>query len=348
MDYVYLNKANLGWAVLASFFHILALVSTVLRLVHRLRTSRMWWDDYMVVLPLGLDTAYFASLWVLYDFQRKESTTLLPHTGISSFWASIFLFLSVVWLSRISIALSLTRVFPTFHKARLSAFLLAVICVLSYLCCVLVLTFECPSENASWYETVAPNCHKTGTTFVSRAVGSALDISVDSIFILFPIITLWRVKLPRNLRRIIISAFSGSALTLITAIVFCIIGYESNFNLGSDADTIIRLAAHLEAAVSLTVANLLVIVSFFYRTFRQVRDLEGAEHPIARKSPPSPATESEGNNGLGRETSIGQVSVLATEDRPLSYTLTHFSQLIWSSLRVSEPPCLLSPDMSAS
>ena len=184
---------------------------------------------------------------------------------------------------------------------------------------------------------------------------------MDGIFILFPIITLWKVKLPLNLRRIIISAFSGSALTLITAIVFCIIGYNTNLNLGPVTDIIIRLACHLEvclfllykvyiyqisnfqAAVSLMVANLLVLVSFFYRIIRNTRSLEGAERPITRK-PPSLVTESEGTNGLARETSIGQVSVLDTEARPLSFTLTRVSQLIWSSMQVSEPASLLSED----
>lgn len=78
-----------------------------------------------------------------------------------------------------------------------------------------------------------------------------MDLSVDGVFILFPIITLWRVKLPRNLRRIIISAFSGSALTLITGIVFCVLGYNTNLNLGSVTQTIVRLASHLEVCLSL-------------------------------------------------------------------------------------------------
>ena len=69
----------------------------------------------MVVFPLVMDSVNFASLWVLYRFQSeksvsiafltlgsnlltgKEGTTLLPPTGISSFWATNFYFLSVVW-----------------------------------------------------------------------------------------------------------------------------------------------------------------------------------------------------------------------------------------------------------
>ena len=94
------------------------------------------------------------------------------------------------------------------------------------------------------------------------------------------------------------------------------------------------------------VANLLVIVSLFYRIFRQTRDLEGTGQPFTRKSPVSESEETGGTNGLARETSIGQVSMLDTEDRPLSFTLTRLSQHIWSSMQISEPPSLLSEDMS--
>lgn len=82
------NNANLGWAgkcakfsthpsilshwflAFATIFHMLALFSTLFRIVYRLRTSRMWWDDYMVVLPLVMDAIYFASLWTLIKSQR--------------------------------------------------------------------------------------------------------------------------------------------------------------------------------------------------------------------------------------------------------------------------------------
>ncbi|KAF8806639.1 hypothetical protein BYT27DRAFT_6634168 [Phlegmacium glaucopus] len=344
------DGANLAWALFASLFHIVALLSTVSRLVHRLRTSRMWWDDYMVVLPLCTNTVYFASLWVLYNIQYNlgegSDEDMPPPTGISSFWVSQFVFLSVIWPCRISIALTLARVFPAFHKARRSAFFLAVMCFLSYLCCVFILTFECPNEDASWYKSVASDCHKTGRIFVGGIVAITLDVLMDSALILFPIITLWKVKLPQNLRRIIISAFSGSALTLISAIIFCIIRYAPNLDLDPSIVLITNLSGHLEAAISLTVANLLVIVTFLYRVFKRVHGLEGLEPPNARKNP-SQVMEGQGTIGFAWETSIGRVSVIDTEDRPLSFTLTRISQLVWSSMRISEPPCLLSQNMSS-
>jgi hypothetical protein len=165
----------------------------------------------MVVFPLVIDAINFASLWVLYSFQSEDlfpdfcrllgSTCqqlkktrhyylrqVLAHFGQKTFIFSrlsgnisllVFKFFHLLKyfyrLSRTSIALSLTRVFPVFHIARRSAFVLAVICVLSYLCCVFVLTFECPTVNAPWYETVAPHCHSTGTAFLVRDVGSACE-----------------------------------------------------------------------------------------------------------------------------------------------------------------------------
>lgn len=99
----------------------------------------------------------------------------------------------------------------------------------------------------------------------------SVDLSVDGIFIIFPIITLWKVKLPRNLRRIIISAFSGSALTLITGIVFCILGYNTELNLGSVTQTIVRLASHLEVCLFLFCSRrTYILISNFFLKKRQL------------------------------------------------------------------------------
>lgn len=84
-------------------------------------------------------------------------------------------------------------------------------------------------------------------------------------------------------------------------------------------------------------------MSFFYRIFRRVYDIERADPPITTKTT-TQVTEGE---GFARETSIGRVSVLDTEDRPFSFTLTQISQLIWSSIRVSEPPSLLTQNMTS-
>lgn len=73
----------------------------------------------------------------------------------------------------------------------------------------------------------------------------------DIALILFPIWTLWKVNLPQNLRSIIIWAFSGSALTLITVIIFCIVRYGHNLDLYPSQVAITNLIAHLEVRLLL-------------------------------------------------------------------------------------------------
>ena len=94
------------------------------------------------------------------------------------------------------------------------------------------------------------------------------------------------------------------------------------------------------------VANLLVIVSVFYRTFRRIHDIERNDSPssIATKATTSQVTE---DQDFARETSIGRVSMLDTDDRSLSFSLTRFSELVWSSMRISEPPSLLTQNLSS-
>ena len=122
-------------------------------------------------------TQHYCLLQELARFGLKTFYSFLLFGNVFLFIFKFIHSLKYIYrLSRLSIALSLTRVFPVFHIARRTAFFLAVICALSYLCCVFILTFECPSVNAPWYQTVAPHCHKTGTIFLVRDVGSACEL----------------------------------------------------------------------------------------------------------------------------------------------------------------------------
>lgn len=70
----------------------------------------------MVVLPLGMDIVYFANLWCKFQCQAwiaffsflalltvgllstgNRGREIPPPTGISSYWVSQFLFLSINW-----------------------------------------------------------------------------------------------------------------------------------------------------------------------------------------------------------------------------------------------------------
>lgn len=49
-----------------TFVHCLSLSMTLIRLNHRWRTSRIWWDDYVVVIPWVFDLFSTIILWTEY------------------------------------------------------------------------------------------------------------------------------------------------------------------------------------------------------------------------------------------------------------------------------------------
>ena len=151
-------KVRIGFICFSNFCWLSSLGSTC----QQVKKARRHYYLLQELAHSGSQTFYFSRLsGDIFDFVFKFIRSLKYYYR----------------LSRISIALSFARIFPAFHKARQSAYFLAVICFLSYLSCVLILTFECPSEDAPWYETVALHCHKTGATFLVRDLGSACELS---------------------------------------------------------------------------------------------------------------------------------------------------------------------------
>ncbi|PPR00083.1 hypothetical protein CVT24_008985 [Panaeolus cyanescens] len=55
-----------AWKVGITILHILVLMMCIVRLGHRARLKRLWWDDYILVIPLALDVVYLAYLWAKY------------------------------------------------------------------------------------------------------------------------------------------------------------------------------------------------------------------------------------------------------------------------------------------
>ncbi len=49
-----------------SVLHGIAICSTCLRLEHRRRTRRLWWDDYATIVPLLTEGLNIAVLWLRF------------------------------------------------------------------------------------------------------------------------------------------------------------------------------------------------------------------------------------------------------------------------------------------
>ncbi|KAF8161607.1 hypothetical protein B0H34DRAFT_652361 [Crassisporium funariophilum] len=240
-----------------TFLHTLAVGSTVFRLSSRIRRSCMWWDDYVVVIPLCVDIFFCVALWM---YPTLTEIPISDNVHTVDYWFSLFPCFTVVWLSRISLALSLARIFPPWHVSRYFALALASLFVVLYAICLLLTLLACDG-----FRVNPNNCVKT------LGGHNVADLLGDTLLILCPLFTLWRIKLPASERRMVLVVFSTSALTLIEVTTFVVFNYAS-FDNGRALMVIIPMLGHMEAAISLIVCNLLVVVSFFYRAFRKAQD----------------------------------------------------------------------------
>jgi len=91
------------------------------------------------------------------------------------------------------------------------------------------------------------------------------DCISDAILVILPLKILWRVKLPRRQRRMILTVFASSAIVSIFSLVH---GIPQTL---PDTSIQFSLTLNLETTSALVVCNLLVLVTYMYRVFRKLR-----------------------------------------------------------------------------
>ena len=74
-------------------FHFLVIGATSLRLVHRWRTKRLWWDDYSAFVVLVVDIVYVVHMWLRFRYGGKNNA-MAPQATLDTKWQ---LFFSSCW-----------------------------------------------------------------------------------------------------------------------------------------------------------------------------------------------------------------------------------------------------------
>ncbi|TFK45009.1 hypothetical protein BDQ12DRAFT_673952 [Crucibulum laeve] len=267
------------WKAIVTLTHVLAISFTLVRLTHRYRTRRLWWDDYVAVVPLLADVLFCIVFWFSYR-HRMATTDFVPSaTPLYTYWIfAIFPYITVLWSSRISLMLSIARIFPPGETPRRIALGLTFTFGMTYLGCLLTMVLICKPTPAKWYIIDENKCVRSASGhFLGGIITVAADFASDLLLTLFPLILFWRVQLPLNQRRLVLSAFSASSFTLLAATVYCVVWF-GDFDLGPDARLLQVVSANLEAAVSLIACNLLVVTTYFYRVFRRIDNIESYEY----------------------------------------------------------------------
>ncbi|KDR78337.1 hypothetical protein GALMADRAFT_224707 [Galerina marginata CBS 339.88] len=234
--------------IILAITHPIALITTVLRLAHRYRTRRLWWDDFWALIALLADTM----VWVIFmaipmDGLEKKALSI----QLLSEFGTLFSYTTALWAARTSVAVTIVRllnpgVFRTAAKAATTVF------TLFWLTLMVQKIFICGTR---WSEV--PTCT------IPRATGYlelATDITGDLWLFLSPAYMLWHMKLPRRHHRLILTIFGCSLFTSASCVahIYFILAHQPVW---------LGITGHIQLGVSIVVCNLLVLVTNIYRIF---------------------------------------------------------------------------------
>ncbi|KAH7923934.1 hypothetical protein BV22DRAFT_548896 [Leucogyrophana mollusca] len=218
----------------------------------------------------------------------------MPLITVVSNWMLSVAFTSVLWSARLSVIFSVIRIvnpepgpqrFARWVAASFGAMWIALASQKLYIC----------------YHHA---CLMGRSVAVSQLI---TDTVSDIILVAMPFHLLRGVKLSRN-RRILLSC-TFSASFLITAVTIV----HSGLLFGT-ATFVTTIVAHVKAALSLIVCNLLVIVAFVYRVFHKNGDID-LDHSFVDSEPVHFTTidlTQLTNSRGGAETNPGSFSVQVT------------------------------------
>ncbi|TFK25672.1 hypothetical protein FA15DRAFT_735463 [Coprinopsis marcescibilis] len=263
-------QSYIAWKVCLTFLHTLALSSTVLRLWDRYRGRKLWWDDYIAGFALLLDAVYAIMFWL--RFQHRDPYLQLPLNHPRRIWIQSLLFFTIVWASRISLSLSLCKIFSPGTTVRKWLLRLTWTFVVIYLVTAILSSATCPAGVGEWRppsEAGVKGCKSgLGGFYASGLISVSFDFIADILLVACPLLLLWRVQLPKAERRLVLVAFSASVFPSLATVVFAVFWY-GGINLGEERHILLASVAHIQVAISLIVCNFLVVATFFWRLYKR-------------------------------------------------------------------------------
>ncbi|KIJ58059.1 hypothetical protein HYDPIDRAFT_103344, partial [Hydnomerulius pinastri MD-312] len=231
--------------VIAAVFHGIALSCTVLRLLYRWYSRRFWWEDVWATIALIWDVFCVLNARARAYFVSDPPT---PEDIVWN-WVSSLSFTLVLWAARLSILLALIRVSNPTGTLRRT--------VLSFAGSFAVMCVTLTTQKI--YVCAKHECMMSTSVAVAQLI---TDVISDIVLVTAPIRLLREVRMSKNRRILLLSAFSASLLISAVSIPHSVLLFYSMTN-------ITLLLAELKAAMSLFVCNILVLVTFAYRVCKR-------------------------------------------------------------------------------
>ncbi|KAG1827973.1 hypothetical protein EV424DRAFT_1536972 [Suillus variegatus] len=238
---------------------IVAAIVTSLRLCLRARKRRLWIDDMWAALGM-----VFTFMLLIADCLYMQYYERYPQdTRIALYYMVAQSFYAVVWTSRLSILFTVVRLAAPGTYIRKALISTAITFGVVWALLFSQLWWVCEAKS-DWKRQPHPQCNIGRSVAIAQII---TDVLGDAVLIFAPFSLIYRVGLssPQKIR--VLAVFSASMITTIVSLVHA-------YYIFSSGGTKVIMAAIIEASMSLIVANLSVVVAFFFRLLSAEDDFD--------------------------------------------------------------------------
>ncbi|KAG1737309.1 hypothetical protein EDB19DRAFT_987491 [Suillus lakei] len=249
---------------------IVATVVTSFRLYCRARRHLLWIDDAWATCAMlfNITLMVCSALYLRgYEFHAQWQKVALYYTLTQCFYG-------VVWCSRLSILFTVVRL-AYWGTQRRVLVRIGIIFGVVWAILFAQVWWTCESD-PSWKKQPRPQCHLGRNVAIAQIV---TDVLGDTVLILAPFILIYKATLTTAQRVRVICLFSTSAITTAVSLTHA-------YYVFTEGQLKEAVSAMFEASVSLIVANLSVVVTFFLRMLAD-------DETISRPPSQSPSIEFE-------------------------------------------------------
>ncbi|KAF4621466.1 hypothetical protein D9613_001226 [Agrocybe pediades] len=270
------TQPYMPWKVSMTVLHVVSILSTYLRIACRRKDRRLWWDDYAAIPPACINIINVVVLWLRLRYGQQPKQYRILYSYLSS-----FCFSSIIWWSRISLALAVVRITPVFSRARGVSLWMTGAFIIIWLSLLTTMITRCVTST-DWQKSPS-TVLICGPGYWVTVASLSCDVIGDIFLVTIPLYQLWSINLPSEDRLRVRLVFSTSLFTLISAVGLCIFSYGGVAK-GPGRLIVWLMVCHIEEAVSLIVCNLLVLVCWLHLHLKPKREdeVEDAYQPHAR------------------------------------------------------------------
>ncbi|TFK16467.1 hypothetical protein FA15DRAFT_761407 [Coprinopsis marcescibilis] len=247
---------------------LVAMVSTVCRVVYRRRKRQLWWDDHFVVVALSADILYYCLLWVRVSIKGQKGAVIAPEQIVIG-WVDFHALIIVLWSNRISITLCVARVIRSHRRnyriligAATFLALFAVTLLVGFIisCSTSKPRIVSSSNGTTTQTTVDPTFCKYNVEGVIRFLFGAGDI-FGSVLVIFVFLNLvWKVSYQRSKRIRVYLAHTVTIVSCLLAIATVAIFLHRH-------RVRVDFVPQTLAALSFFPCNFAVVLTHFYNTY---------------------------------------------------------------------------------